>query len=61
MTAPLATTATTVRRLAGEYPILLLAQRYKPGKFFGGLTVFGRLCCLLTITCQNFGDLVALR
>ncbi|KIW37758.1 hypothetical protein, variant [Exophiala oligosperma] len=51
----------TLGAVAGQYPLLLLVQHLHIGRFFGIVTIFTGVLTLLTITCKDFADIMALR
>jgi len=47
--------------LAGQYPLLLLAQHLPNGRFLAATQIYTGMCALLTIVCHNYSQILALR
>lgn len=47
--------------VAGQYPLLALAQYFSYGKFNSVFVVYAGLLAILTITCKDYADILALR
>ncbi|OQV02701.1 hypothetical protein CLAIMM_07851 [Cladophialophora immunda] len=51
----------TLGAVAGQYPLLLLAQYLPVGKFFGALIAYIGMTAILVIACTDFAEITALR
>ncbi|KIW73782.1 hypothetical protein PV04_01874 [Phialophora macrospora] len=51
----------TLGAVAGQYPLLLLAQHLPVGRFYGAVIIYIGITAILVIVCNDFADITALR